>query len=148
MLKLCIPATRVIMSYSSTPFFNSEAAVSIMLDPQTGIWVGTGVLCAVILLLLAFAVYKQYFGTLSLPPRKLEVPTEEPDGAVREEGSSPRREAPPPYPGNSSTAHVYSQTVDDIDGVAVEVHEDAAPCSKEPVSPHVYEQPVQIETST
>ncbi|XP_022088171.1 uncharacterized protein LOC110977934 [Acanthaster planci] len=129
-----------------------------------GLWIGTGVLCAVIVLLMIFAIYKQHFGTLSLPPRKPEAASAAPaannaaqdqgaaeqgeDAAVAQNSAVPVSSAPPPYPANGPAAYVYEQPVSDSADVEVEVHGEKKPCTPEPEGPHVYEQAIQLETST
>ncbi|XP_038071067.1 uncharacterized protein LOC119739973 [Patiria miniata] len=135
-----------------------------MID-QAGLWAGTGILCAMLVLLIIFAMYKQYSGTLALPPRKPEAkPDGKTDGKTEDKTEQGKDQVadgnsakpPPPYPSvdDGPAAYTYDQPVDDgLDGVdvAVEVHGTEAACAgREPEAsvPYVYDQAIQLETST
>ena len=81
-----------------------------MLD-LTGMWVSIGVLCAAVASMVVFAMYKQLFGVIELPERKLETVVVEPPAA--------------------------STSNDKAEGTSDEVS-----------PPYVYEQQIQVETST
>ena len=105
-----------------------------------GLWVSIGVLCSAVASLIIFAMYKQYFGVVELPERVLETKT-----LPAAKGTPATEDLPPPYP--EGTAHAYQQTVEDESGVTVEIHPGPGEaCS--PIPDHVYEQPIELETST
>ncbi len=90
-----------------------------MLD-LTGMWISIGVLCAAVFSLVVFAMYKQLFGVIELPERKLEAVVE-----------------PPSVPPASTTQ--MNATSDEVEG--------ATNGANQPL-PYVYEQSIQVETST